>query len=229
MKMFRTAALVLPMNLALVATAWADEQLTTDIDDKKLSYAIGMLIGNQMGQQLKGFEFDTTELSAGFTAGQAGDEATMSIHDAQHMFQAAAAQVQQMAAQLALDEGNAFLEENAKVDGVTTTDSGLQYKVVAEGEGDSPTPTDTVSVHYTGKLLDGTVFDSSVQRGQPAQFPVNGVIKGWIEALQLMKPGGKLEVWIPAEMAYGLRGSPPAIGPNEVLNFEKELLSIVGQ
>lgn len=229
MKMLRTAALVLPMNLALAATAWADEQLTTEIDEKKLSYAIGMLIGNQIGQQLKGFEFDTTELSAGFTAGQAGDETAMKMQEAQQMFQAAAAKVQEMAAQMALDTGNAFLEENANADGITTTESGLQYKVVAEGEGDSPTVSDTVSVHYTGRLLDGTVFDSSVQRGQPAQFPVGGVIKGWTEALQLMKPGGKLEVWIPAELAYGTRGAGNDIGPNEVLNFEMELLSVVGQ
>ena len=120
-----------------------------------------------------------------------------------------------------------FMEENSKKDGVITTASGLQYMVVKTGEGDSPTLRDTVSVHYTGRLLNGDVFDSSHKRGQPAEFPVSGVIPGWTEALQLMQPGGQLEVWIPSELAYGERGAGSVIGPNEVLNFDMDLLAII--
>ena len=128
-----------------------------------------------------------------------------------------------------VEMGQAFLVENGAKEGITTTESGLQYKVLVEGEGDSPTLGNSVSVHYTGRLLDGTVFDSSIERGEPAEFPVSGVIPGWTEALQLMKPGGKFEVWIPSALAYGERGAGADIGPNEVLNFEMELLAIVGQ
>ena len=118
-------------------------------------------------------------------------------------------------------------EENAAREEVTVTESGLQYQVLAEGEGASPTLGDTVKVHYTGRLLDGTVFDSSVQRGEPATFPVSGVIAGWTEALQLMKPGTKFQVWIPSDLAYGERGTGRDIGPNETLTFEMELLEIL--
>ena len=121
----------------------------------------------------------------------------------------------------------AFMEENSKKDGVITTASGLQYKVVKTGQGDSPTLRDTVSVHYTGRLLTGDVFDSSHKRGAPAEFPVSGVIPGWTEALQLMQPSGVLEVWIPSELAYGTRGAGGLIGPNEVLNFDMELIKII--
>jgi FKBP-type peptidyl-prolyl cis-trans isomerase FklB len=107
-----------------------------------------------------------------------------------------------------------------------TTESGLQYKVIEPGSGESPAATDKVKVHYTGKLINGEVFDSSIQRGTPAEFFVNGVIPGWTEALQLMKPGAKWELFIPGDIAYGPRGNPP-IGPNETLLFEVELLEIL--
>ncbi|KUJ83907.1 hypothetical protein AWR36_008845 [Microbulbifer flavimaris] len=120
-------------------------------------------------------------------------------------------------------KGKTFLEENAKKDGVVVTDSGLQYKVVREGSGDSPTADSTVEVDYRGTLIDGTEFDSSYARGEPVQFPVGGVIKGWTEALQLMKEGAKWELYIPAELAYGPGGAGGLIGPNETLIFEVEL------
>ncbi|AOS96257.1 Outer membrane protein MIP precursor [Microbulbifer aggregans] len=120
-------------------------------------------------------------------------------------------------------KGKAFLEENAKKDGVVVTDSGLQYKVVREGSGDSPTADSTVEVDYRGTLIDGTEFDSSYARGEPVQFPVGGVIKGWTEALQLMKEGAKWELYIPSELAYGPGGAGGLIGPNETLIFEVEL------
>jgi FKBP-type peptidyl-prolyl cis-trans isomerase FklB len=124
------------------------------------------------------------------------------------------------------DPGAAFLAQNAKKDGVTTTASGLQYKVIKSGTGKSPKLTDTVKVHYHGTLIDGTVFDSSVQRGQPVIFPVGGVIPGWVEALQLMKVGDKWQSFIPAKLAYGDQSPGPAIPPNSVMIFVVELLGI---
>ena len=124
-------------------------------------------------------------------------------------------------------KGAAFLEENKGKDGVKTTDSGLQYKVLSEGDGKKPSENDTVSVHYKGTLINGDEFDSSYKRNQPAEFPVKAVIPGWTEALQLMKTGAKYQLWIPSELAYGERGRPN-IPPNSVLVFEVELLDIVG-
>lgn len=124
-------------------------------------------------------------------------------------------------------EGEAFLKENGSKDGVTTTDSGLQYKVITSGEGGAkPKTSDTVTVHYKGTLLDGTVFDSSYDRGEPASFPLNGVIPGWTEVVQLMSVGDKWAVTIPSDLAYGLQGAGREIGPNATLNFEIELLKI---
>ena len=123
-------------------------------------------------------------------------------------------------------EGETFLAENKNKPGVITTASGLQYKILQKGDGPVPTNTDRVKVHYRGKLLDGTEFDSSYERGTPATFAVTGVIKGWTEALQLMKVGSKYELYIPSELAYGKNGSGPQIGPDSVLIFEVELLSI---
>jgi FKBP-type peptidyl-prolyl cis-trans isomerase FklB len=124
------------------------------------------------------------------------------------------------------DAGESFLAENAKKEGVKTTASGLQYKVIKSGTGESPKPTDTVKVHYHGTLIDGTVFDSSVQRGEPISFPVTRVIPGWVEALQLMKVGDKWQLFIPARLAYGEQSPSPKIGPNSTLIFEVELLGI---
>ena len=136
---------------------------------------------------------------------------------------------QQMAAEAAdnLAKGQAFLTENRDKEGVQETPSGLQYKVLESGDGATPGPTDTVRCHYHGTLIDGTVFDSSYERGQPAEFPVNGVISGWTEALQMMKAGDKWEVYLPPQIAYGERGAGGAIGPNATLIFTIELLGIV--
>lgn len=129
-------------------------------------------------------------------------------------------------AQANLDKGEAFLAENAKKDGVMTTDSGLQYEVMTAGEGDNPTAQDKVTVNYKGTLIDGTVFDSSYDRGEPVTFPLSNVIKGWTEGVQLMKPGAKYKFFIPSELAYGERGAGGRIGPNEALVFEVELLEV---
>lgn len=126
-----------------------------------------------------------------------------------------------------LAEGTKFLAENKNNDGVVELPSGLQYKVLNDGDGDIPSLTDQVKCHYHGTLIDGTVFDSSVQRGQPAVFPVNGVIKGWVEALQLMSTGSKWKLFVPSDLAYGQQGAGGAIGPNSTLIFDVELLEIV--
>jgi FKBP-type peptidyl-prolyl cis-trans isomerase FklB len=131
------------------------------------------------------------------------------------------------AAQENLARGEKFLAENRGKDGVKETKSGLQYRVVTEGDGDTPGASDTVRCHYEGTLTSGEVFDSSYKRGRPAEFPVDGVIEGWTEALQMMKVGSKWEVVLPAKIAYGMRGAPGAIGPNETLVFTIELLDIV--
>ncbi len=125
-------------------------------------------------------------------------------------------------------EGQAFLAENAEKEGITTTESGLQYEVIEEGSGESPAATDQVTVHYEGRTIKGEVFDSSLERGEPASFPVNGVIPGWTEALQLMKPGAKYKLYIPGDLAYGPRGAGADIGPNETLIFDVELISVDG-
>ncbi|MGO1000307.1 FKBP-type peptidyl-prolyl cis-trans isomerase [Lysobacter sp. CA196] len=126
-----------------------------------------------------------------------------------------------------LKKGKDFLEANKKVKGVFVTGSGLQYMVLRQGSGERPKPTDKVSVNYKGTLLDGSTFDSSYDRGQPAEFPVNGVIQGWQEGLAMMPVGSKFKFWIPAELAYGPSGAPPKIGPNATLEFEVELLDIL--
>lgn len=131
------------------------------------------------------------------------------------------------AAEENLKVGQEFLAENAKREGITVTESGLQYEVIKEGEGEKPTATSTVEVHYHGTTIDGKVFDSSVERGEPIEFPLNGVIKGWTEGLQLMNVGSKYKFYIPSDLAYGARGAGGNIGPNSALIFEVELISIV--
>ena len=131
-----------------------------------------------------------------------------------------------MNAQTAAERGRAFLEANAKKADVKTTASGLQYTIIEPGKGATPKATDTVKVHYAGKLLDGTEFDSSYKRGEPISFPLNGVIAGWTEGLQLVKEGGKIRLFIPSKLAYGSRGAGRVIGPDETLIFDVELIKV---
>ena len=127
----------------------------------------------------------------------------------------------------AKEAGNKFLEENKKQEGVITLPSGLQYKILKNGNGPKPKASDTVKCHYEGRLINGAIFDSSIRRGEPAEFPVSGVIAGWVEALQLMNTGSKRQLYIPSELAYGSHGAGQSIGPNETLIFDVELLDIV--
>jgi FKBP-type peptidyl-prolyl cis-trans isomerase len=196
---------------------------------QKTSYAIGLDIATSLKRQ--DIDVDAKALTAGIADGFAGkpalteQEMKAAIMDLQKSAMARAEEKQKAAAEKNLKAGEAFLAANAKKEGVKTTASGLQYKVIKAGTGASPKPTDTVKVHYTGTLVDGTVFDSSVERGTPATFPVKGVIPGWTEALQLMKVGDKWQLVIPAKLAYGEDGPGP-IGPNSTLIFEVELLGI---
>lgn len=142
----------------------------------------------------------------------------------------ASAQPVKTLAQVNEEYGKAFLDSNGRRQGVVTTPSGLQYEVLTEGKGDKPAATDTVTVHYTGTLLDGSVFDSSVERGEPATFPLSAVIPGWTEGVQLMSKGAKYRFYIPSDLAYGMQGTPGGpIGPNATLIFDVELLEINGK
>ena len=190
-------------------------------------YALGLL----MGADVKGTGVDLSvdEFIAGFKAALSGGQARMSQAQAQAAFQSAYQAAKGKQAETKLAEGKAFLATNGKKAGVKTTASGLQYEVLRDGSGPKPAATDTVTVNYEGKLLDGTVFDSSYARKQPATFALNGVIKGWTEGLQLMPTGSKFRFCIPSGLAYGEQGAGDDIGPNETLMFDVELISIKGK
>lgn len=199
----------------------------------KLSYALGM----SMGHNFKGTGIKTLN-SADFAAGVAsvydGVKPEMTFDEAKRIvneyFAKLEAEMQAEAAkqgEVNRKNGEAFLTENAKREGIKVTESGLQYEVLESGKGDSPKASDNVEVHYTGKLIDGTVFDSSVERGVPASFGVTQVIPGWVEALQLMHEGDKWRLYIPSGLAYGPNGAGGVIGPNMTLIFDVELLRVI--
>jgi len=225
------AVLALPL-VALVACQGREGVPSLRTEDQKASYGIGL----QMGEQLQAAEgrIDVNAFMAGFRDGMAGRDPALS-HDeieAALMALGEAIQEEEMAryaeeAERNAREGEAFLEENRAKEGVQVTESGLQYEVLREGEGERPSLEDQVSIHYRGTLIDGTQFDSSYDRGEPAVFGVGGVISGFAEALQLMPEGSHYRVFIPSELGYGPQGSGRVIGPNATLIFEIELLEIV--
>lgn len=204
-------------------------KLQSNIDS--VSYAIGVLVGSNNLKQLEnapgGGEISKEVMAAAFRAASMGEEAALTDEQANELVRKFFESASQREAQKALEEGNAFLEKNKAREGVTTTESGLQYEVITAGTGEKPTLTDQVRVHYHGTLIDGKVFDSSVERGEPVVFGVNQVIPGWTEALQLMPVGSKWKIYLPSNIAYGERGAGGDIGPNSVLIFEVELLEIV--
>lgn len=225
MKIFVQTLMFLLLTSPLVA---AD---TFQSEAEKVGYAIGMNIG--MSMKMQQLEIDPDQAAAGLSAAFKGeqtllteDEMTQTLMAFQQQMQAQ--QMEQMSAEAEVNaqESQAYLEANAKKKGVVTLESGLQYRVVNEGDGASPTKDSTVDVHYRGTLVDGTEFDSSYSRGEPATFPVSNVIPGWTEALQLMQEGDKWELVIPAELAYADQGAPPAIPPASTLVFEVELLKV---
>ncbi len=206
----------------------SNEDLTIKTEAEKVSYGIGLQLGQQVkGQSFPGFSLDA--LIVGLSDIFNNKPMRFSENEMQAAFSAINQQIQEQSAKAAESnkaEGKAFLDENAKKEGVITTESGLQYEILKEGTGEKPGPEDMVVTHYHGTLVDGTVFDSSVDRGEPAQFPVNGVIKGWVEALQMMPVGSKWRLTIPSDLAYGDQGSAPVIAPGATLIFDIELLDI---
>lgn len=190
-----------------------------------VSYSLGILLAQNLKQQ--GFDsVDVSSLSQGIDDMISGNDLKVSPEDANRMVQEYMSAAQAKQYEGAIAEGKEFLKANAQRDEVQTTASGLQYRVVQEGTGASPADTSQVTVHYTGKLLDGTVFDSSVQRGEPVTFGVTQVIAGWTEALKMMKEGARWELFIPYNLAYGERGAGGAIPPYATLIFEVELLKV---
>jgi FKBP-type peptidyl-prolyl cis-trans isomerase FklB len=204
-------------------------ELTTLKD--RVSYSIGLNIGTDFKAQ--GMDIDADLLALGIKDAVADAEPLLSEEQIRETIMAYQQEMMEKQetemrglAEKNRQEGEAFLAANAQKEGVVTLPSGLQYRVVEDGTGATPGPQDVVTVHYEGRLIDGEVFDSSRQRGEPATFPVTGVIPGWTEALQLMKKGAKWELFIPADLAYGERGAHPVIGPNAVLIFDVELLEV---
>ena len=222
------SSLVLAAVSAVTLPAFAQSELTTP--QQKASYAIGVNIGSGITSQGLSDEVDLAAIAMGMQDAVAGNLKLTAeeMETVMQEFGAVMAAKQQAAMQEQAQAGKDFLAKNATADGVTTTASGLQYLVLTEGADASaakPDAADTVSVHYHGTLIDGTVFDSSVERGEPISFPLNGVIPGWTEGLQLMNVGDKYRFFIPSDLAYGEAGAGP-IPPNSTLIFEVELLGI---
>ena len=211
--------------VAVVAMTGCQKKLDTDL--KKASYAIGQQIGSNLKNQ--NIEFDADVLAMSIGEASQGKEPKLKPEEMQQALmklQEGMMKKQQEAGDKNKAEGTAFLEQNKAKEGVKVTASGLQYIVVQEGTGKTPTATDTVKAHYKGTLINGSQFDSSYDRGQPAEFPVSGVIKGWTEALQMMKVGGKMNLFISPELGYG-PAARPGIPANSVLIFEVELLDVM--
>jgi len=235
LKAIPTAVASIGISVLLTAcnleTGSAEKEVKLDNQTNKASYSIGLQFGTQISQIKDMVNKDA--IIQGFEDSLAGTEPKLTPEEMQttmQAFQKTMMEAQKAKqAELAVSgkaEGDKFLAANKTKEGVKTTESGLQYQIITEGKGETPKASDTVVTHYTGTTIDGKVFDSSYKRNAPATFPVNGVIKGWTEALQLMKTGAKWKLFIPSELAYGERGAGANIGPNQVLIFEIELLEI---
>jgi FKBP-type peptidyl-prolyl cis-trans isomerase len=227
--MFKRVVFVVLLATVFMANNAKSQELKTQLDS--IAYFIGMDFSN--GLKNAGLDINIDILTAALKDMKNGKERfTKETRDKVQQGLMAMMQDKKQSAMKAqgdenVKKGAAFLEENKKKPGVKVTASGLQYEVITEGTGEKPKAENTVKVHYTGTLINGTKFDSSVDRGEPAEFPLNGVIKGWTEGLQLMKKGAKYKFVIPPALAYGENGAGPTIGPNETLIFEVELLDIV--
>ncbi|MBD3586984.1 FKBP-type peptidyl-prolyl cis-trans isomerase [Salinimonas sp. HHU 13199] len=197
--------------------------------ETQASYGVGF----QMGEQLKSNPFDGLNIDAvaeGLRDAFSGETAQVDNNTLRNAFGEIHQRMQAAKAEQSkalIEEGEKFLAENAQREEITVTETGLQYEVIEKGEGSSPNADSTVRVHYHGTLLDGKMFDSSYERGQPAEFPVNGVIKGWTEALQMMQEGSKWRLYVPHELAYGEQGAGGAIAPYSTLVFDVELLDVL--
>jgi len=218
--------LIVIFSASLLVLPLFEQDKSTQLKDQKdkVSYSIGLQIGFNLSRQKVDVIPDM--LAAGIKDAIAGKPQLNpdQIKEVMTAFEKDMEQKQKEAGDKNKAEGTKFLEENKKKEGVKTTASGLQYKVIKDGNGAQPKKTDTVTVNYRGTLINGTEFDSSYKRGQPATFPVSGVIPGWSEALQLMKVGSKYQVWVPSNLAYGERAVSAEMGPNSTLIFDVELL-----
>ncbi|MBV9008627.1 MAG: FKBP-type peptidyl-prolyl cis-trans isomerase [Verrucomicrobia bacterium] len=222
------SSLIFCLSLSVASTSlFAEDQPALKDSKDKVSYSFGLNVGFNLQRQK--IDLNPDAFMAGLKDALSGKQPQLTeeqVREVMTQFQKDMDDKQKAAAEKNHTDGEKFLAENKNKPGVKTTASGLQYKVEKEGTGATPKATDTVVVNYRGTLLDGTEFDSSYKRGQPATFPVNQVIKGWTEALQLMKAGSKYQLFIPADLAYGARGAGGQIGPNSTLIFEVELLDV---
>ena len=222
MKKFKFLTLLIIANLTTNIKMSA-QKLNNEIDS--VSYSLGVNIGENIKTQFPDIDLKNFEAAIKDVLDD-NKKPIISGADAQKTIQEYFTKQQAKASESVVEEGRKFLAENSKKENVVTLESGLQYEVIKPGEGAKPTLNDQVTTHYHGTLIDGTVFDSSVERGEPASFPVSGVIKGWTEALQLMNVGSKWRLFVPYDLAYGERGAGPKIGPFTTLIFEVELISI---
>ena len=228
MKQHRLAAAVALVGLVLAGCDSPTKEVELKTPEQKASYGIGLNMGKSLAQQ--GIEgMDPKAMAQGIEDALGKKEQRLKDEELVEAFgflQKRAEERMLAVSEESAKAGKKFLEENGKKEGVTTTASGLQYEVLKKADGPQPKATDVVTVHYEGKLTDGSVFDSSVERGSPIDLPVNGVIPGWVEGLQLMHVGEKYKLYIPSELAYGDQSPSPAIPANSVLVFELELLAI---
>ena len=225
------AVAVVCLTLVMSGTAFAADVTTLKGEKDKLGYSIGMDVGSVIKRQ--GVEVNPDAVAKGFKDAYTGGKTLLTEEEMRQTIQALQTKLMERQAEEMKrlgdknkGEGEKFLAENAKKEGVKTLPSGLQYKELKAGTGKTPKATDSVTTHYSGTLIDGTEFDSSYKRGEPVTFPVSGVIAGWTEALQLMKEGAKWQLFIPSSLAYGERGAGRDIGPNATLIFEVELIKV---
>ncbi|WP_339512961.1 FKBP-type peptidyl-prolyl cis-trans isomerase [Pseudomonas sp. RL_15y_Pfl2_60] len=228
MKQHRLAAAVALVGLVLAGCDSQTNSVELKTPAQKASYGIGLNMGRSLAQEGMD-DLDSKAVAQGIEDAIGKKEQRLKDEELVEAFASLQKRSEERLAKLSDESkaaGKKFLEENGKRDGVVTTDSGLQYEIVKKADGAQPKPTDIVTVHYEGKLTDGTVFDSSIERGSPIDLPVNGVIPGWVEGLQLMHVGEKIKLYIPSDLAYGAQSPSPAIPANSVLVFDLELIGI---
>ncbi|MNF70712.1 FKBP-type 22 kDa peptidyl-prolyl cis-trans isomerase [compost metagenome] len=228
MKQHRLAAAVALVGLVLAGCDSQTKEISLETPAQKASYGIGLNMGKSLAQEGMD-DLDSKAVAQGIEDAIGKKEQRLKDDELVEAFAFLQKRAEERMAAMneeAVKAGKKFLEENGKREGVVTTESGLQYEVLKKAEGEQPKATDVVSVHYEGKLTDGSVFDSSIERGSPIELPVSGVIPGWVEGLQLMHVGEKYKLYIPSELAYGEQSPTPAIPANSVLVFELELLEI---
>jgi len=231
MKQHRLAAAVALVGLVLAGCDAQTSEVELKTPAQKASYGIGLNMGKSLSQEGLS-DLDSKAVAMGIEDAIGKKEQKLKDEELAEAFAFLQKRAEERMTKLneeSAQAGKKFLEENGKKEGVVTTASGLQYEVIKKADGAQPKPTDVVTVHYEGKLTDGSVFDSSVERGSPIDLPVSGVIPGWVEGLQLMHVGEKYKLYIPSELAYGAQSPSPAIPANSVLVFELELLAIKDQ